>query len=47
MSITNYDRIMDEIVFNSDGLVPGIAQQHDSGEVLMMAWMNRDAIEET
>ncbi|MCH2037146.1 MAG: phosphoribosyl-AMP cyclohydrolase [Rickettsiales bacterium] len=47
MSITNYDRIMDEIVFNSDGLVPAIAQQHDSGEVLMMAWTNRDAIEET
>ena len=47
MSITNYDRIMDEIVFNSDGLVPAIAQQHDSGEVLMMAWMNRDAIDQT
>lgn len=33
--------------FNSDGLVPAIAQQHDSGEVLMMAWMNREAVEET
>ena len=29
------------------GLVPAIAQQHDSGEVLMMAWMNREALEET
>lgn len=47
MSSTNYDRIIDEIVFNSDGLVPAVAQQYDSGEVLMMAWMNRDAIEET
>jgi phosphoribosyl-AMP cyclohydrolase len=35
------------IEFNSDGLVPAIAQQHDSGEVLMLAWMNRAAIEET
>lgn len=35
------------IKFNADGLVPAIAQQHDSGEVLMMAWMNRDAVEET
>lgn len=35
------------IVFNADGLVPAIAQQHDSGEVLMMAWMNRDALAET
>jgi len=33
--------------FNADGLVPAIAQQHDSGEVLMMAWMNRDAVIET
>ena len=33
--------------FNSDGLIPAIAQQHDTGEVLMMAWMNRAAIEET
>ena len=33
--------------FNEDGLIPAIAQQHDTGEVLMMAWMNRQAIEET
>jgi phosphoribosyl-AMP cyclohydrolase len=35
------------IGFNDDGLVPAIAQSHDSGEVLMMAWMNRDAVAET
>ncbi len=33
--------------FNADGLIPAIAQQHDTGENLMMAWMNRAAIEET
>jgi phosphoribosyl-AMP cyclohydrolase len=33
--------------FDAQGLVPAIAQQHDSGEVLMMAWMNADAIRET
>lgn len=33
--------------FNADGLVPAIAQQHDTGEVLMMAWMNREALAET
>jgi len=33
--------------FNEDGLIPAIAQQHDTGEVLMMAWMNKDAIAET
>lgn len=35
------------IVFDANGLVPCVAQQHDSGEVLMMAWMNRDAVSET
>ncbi len=35
------------IGFGGDGLVPAIAQQHDTGEVLMMAWMNRDAVAET
>lgn len=39
--------VLAAIRFNADGLVPAIAQQHDSGEVLMMAWMNREALEET
>lgn len=33
--------------FNGDGLVPAIAQQYDTGEVLMMAWMNAEAVGET
>ena len=40
-------QVLDAIKFNNDGLVPAIAQQFDSGEVLMMAWMNRDAVTET
>lgn len=39
--------ILDAIVWDRDGLIPAIAQQHDSGEVLMLAWMNRDAVAET
>ena len=35
------------VKFDENGLVPAIAQQHDSGEVLMMAWMNREALMET
>lgn len=35
------------IKYNADGLVPAIAQQHDTGEVLMMAWMNLASIQET
>ena len=38
------ERALGEIKFGPDGLVPAIAQQHDSGEVLMMGWMNRDAV---
>ena len=38
---------LQQLRFNSDGLIPAIAQQYDSGEVLMMAWMNRAALEET
>ena len=33
--------------FDDAGLIPAIAQQHDTGEVLMLAWMNRAALEET
>ena len=41
------DRVLEELAFDKDGLVPAIAQQHDSGEVLMMAWMNREAVKAT
>jgi phosphoribosyl-AMP cyclohydrolase len=39
--------VLDAIRFDSNGLVPAIAQQHDTGEVLMMAWMNAEAVRET
>lgn len=39
--------IFDVIKFNSDGLVPAIAQQYDTGEVLMMAWMNEESLKQT
>lgn len=35
------------VKYNADGLVPVIAQQYDTGEVLMMAWMNAAALQET
>ena len=44
---TAVDEVVQAIRFNDEGLVPAIAQQHDTGEVLMMAWMNRDAVAET
>ena len=39
--------ILAAIRFDAGGLVPAIAQQHDTGEVLMLAWMNRAAVLET
>lgn len=39
--------VLNAIPWNADGLIAAIAQQHDRGEVLMLAWMNRAALEET
>ncbi len=41
------DQVVSEMAFNDDGLIPAIAQQNDTGEILMMAWMNADALRET
>ena len=38
---------LDKIKWTSDGLVPAIAQEAVSGRVLMVAWMNREALLET
>ena len=35
---------LDELAWNDEGLLPAIAQDHLSGDVLMLAWMNRDAL---
>ena len=37
----------DEIAWNKDGLAPAIAQEASSGRILMMAWMNREALDTT
>ena len=39
--------ILAEVKFDENGLVTAVAQQHDTSEVLMLAWMNRRAVEET
>ena len=38
------ERWLDEIRWTEDGLIPVIAQQADSGKVLMFAWMNRESL---
>ena len=44
---TSADAVLSAISFDANGLVPAIAQQHDTGEVLMMAWMNAESVRET
>lgn len=36
---------LDDVSWNNEGLVPAIAQDARTGKVLMMAWMNREALE--
>ena len=51
MSETLSDDTIAEVVnalkYNDDGIIPAISQQHDTGEILMMAWMNKDSVAET
>ena len=46
-STRTWDEVRAAMRFNDSGLIPAIAQQHDTGEVLMMAWMNAEALDET
>lgn len=39
--------VLDKLQFNDSGLIPAVTQDADSKEVLMLAWMNREAIEQT
>lgn len=45
MTIDN--AIFDQVAWNDQGLVPAIAQDAENGDILMMAWMNREALEAT
>ena len=42
-----FTALIAELRFDEHGLVAALAQQHDTGEVLMLAWINRQALEET
>jgi phosphoribosyl-AMP cyclohydrolase len=41
------EAVLGALSFDEQGLVAAVAQQHDTGEVLMLAWMNRAAVTET
>lgn len=38
---------MPELKYDDKGLIPAVVQQHDSGEVLMVAWMNAESLQRT
>jgi phosphoribosyl-AMP cyclohydrolase len=38
---------LDEVVFDSEGLIPAVVQEAGTGRLLMTAWMNREALSET
>lgn len=45
--MTDQPDLIAQVRFNDQGLAPAIVQQWDSGEVLMMAWMNQEALKLT
>jgi phosphoribosyl-AMP cyclohydrolase len=45
--MTNLDSVIERAVFNTDGLLPAIIQQWDSKEVLMLGWMDAEALRRT
>lgn len=40
-------QFIDQLKFNDQGLIPAIVQDAENGDVLMMAWMNREALQRT
>ena len=40
-------QVLNDLPYNADGLIPAIAQQYNSRQVLMLAWMNQQSIEMT
>lgn len=45
--ILSHDEFVAQVTFGDDGLVPVIAQRAETGEVLMLAWMSRETLEQT
>ena len=46
-NVSTRNSLLDAVKFNSHGLVCVVAQDHESKDILMVAWMNREALNET
>lgn len=40
-------KVLDELKYDANGLIPAIVQEHGTGRVLMMAWMNKESLKRT
>ena len=47
MSTSTVEAVVGRLRFDDAGLIPAVAQQHDTGEVLMVAWMSAESVQET
>lgn len=47
MTPEDLNAVLDRTAFDASGLLPAIIQQHDTGEVLMVGWMDREALRRT
>ena len=45
--MSNEPSWMADVVFDENGLIPAIAQDADNGQIMMVAWMNRESLAET
>lgn len=45
--MSELSRVLDQLKLDPNGLLPAIIQDHENGQVLMMAWMNRESLEQT
>ncbi|MBI5705506.1 MAG: phosphoribosyl-AMP cyclohydrolase [Armatimonadetes bacterium] len=45
--MSQLDRLLDSLKYDSNGLIPAVIQDHENGQVLMVAWMNRESLEQT
>lgn len=45
--MSQLERLLDSLKYDQNGLIPAVIQDHENGQVLMVAWMNRDSLEQT
>lgn len=45
--MSQLERLLDSLKYDQNGLIPAVIQDHENGQVLMVAWMNRESLELT